>query len=62
MITATLQGEGLGQNTLSLEQKTFVSGKTGFWGQTKLVDEQGNRYQAQIQVVKIQPKVQPKKK
>lgn len=38
-----------------LAPKTFSSGKTGFFAQGKVVIGE-DRYQAQIQLVKIQPK------
>lgn len=49
----TLDGESLG--VLVLTEKTFRSGKSGFFGQAKLVVE-GRRYQAQAQLVAIEGK------
>jgi len=40
---------------IPLDQKTFSSGKQGFWGNGK-VGLNGNRYQAQAQLVKIEKK------
>ena len=49
----TLTGETIG--VLVLNTKTFSSGKVGFFGQGKMAID-GQRYQAQCQLVKIQPK------
>jgi len=46
----TLEGESLG--VLLLETKVFASGKVGWHGQAKLVVD-GERYQAQSQLVRI---------
>ena len=44
----SLEGQSVG--VLVLEEKTFKSGKVGFWGQAKLVLD-GQRYQCQAQMV-----------
>lgn len=51
--TIVIRGEQAGD--VLLESKTFSTGKQGFWGQAKVVIN-GERYQAQVQVVKITPK------
>ena len=52
----TLTGESLG--VILLNEKTFASGKPGYFGQTKL-ELEGVRYQAQAQLVRIgQPSVE----
>lgn len=53
MLTATIRtDEGKALGILVLKEKTFKSGKTGFFGQGKIVID-GMRYQAQGQLVKI---------
>ena len=49
----TLTGETIG--VLVLNTKTFSSGKVGFFGLGKMAID-GQRYQCQAQLVKIQPK------
>ena len=49
----TLTGETIG--VLVLNTKTFSSGKVGYFGQGKMALE-GDRYQTQAQLVRIQPK------
>jgi hypothetical protein len=39
----------------TLQEKTFNSGKTGFYSQGKITVD-GDRYQSQIMLVKIEPK------
>ena len=52
---ATIVVEGQQAGDVLLEEKTFSTGKKGFWGQQKL-SINGKRYQAQVQVVEIVPK------
>jgi hypothetical protein len=57
MITATLKDkDGKEIGMLVADDKVFSSGKTGFWGQMKL-NVNGSTHQAQLQVVKVTPKV-----
>lgn len=51
-VTATITIDGKA-SSMALEEKEYSTGKTGFWSQTKLVDTDGNRYQTQVQMVKI---------
>ena len=48
----TTDGKHVG--TLLLEEKTFRSGKKGYWGQGKLVIDD-RRHQCQAQAVRIGP-------
>ena len=36
-----------------LPEKTFSSGKQGYWGQQKYTTQDGKNYQVQVQVVQI---------
>lgn len=49
----TLDGESIG--VLILSPKRFKSGKEGFFGQAK-IEHEGQRYQGQAQLVKIERK------
>lgn len=41
---------------VQLLSKTFSSGKRGFWGQAKVEDENGKRYQVQTMAVEVAKK------
>ena len=60
MLTATIRtDDGQAVGILVLQEKVFSSGKTGFFGQDKLLIE-GQRYQVQAQLVAIAAKVREK--
>ena len=44
------------ETQLPLTAKEFKTGKTGFFAQTKVVDDEGNRYQTQLIMTKIEAK------
>ena len=53
LITDVRQVNGETVGVLVLSEKTFRSGKTGFFGQGKITHK-GQRYQAQCQLVAIE--------
>ena len=56
MLTATIRDDnGQAVGIVVLKDKTFSSGKTGYFGQAK-IEINGQRYQAQAQAVAIAPK------
>ena len=57
LITDVRLVDGTTLGVLVLSEKTFRSGKTGFFGQAKITHK-GQRYQAQCQLVEIKPKQQ----
>lgn len=54
MVTVKLNLEDGSNQEMTALSKTFKSGKTGYFGQAKVVTDDGERYQAQIQLVKIE--------
>lgn len=60
MLSAVIRNEdaeGKVVGLLALEEKVFSSGRRGFFGQGKVVID-GERYQMQAQLVKIEPKAE----
>ena len=57
MIQATIDGVDKGVTFLTvipLPDKSFKSGKQGYWGQGKYHTSDGKQYQIQVQIVQLQ--------
>lgn len=57
MLSAVIRDERTGSvvGILQMDEKTFASGRVGFYGQGKAIID-GERYQCQAQAVRIVPK------
>lgn len=56
MVNVNLKLEDGSTREMSAMPKEFSTGKTGYFGQGKIVTANGDRYQTQIQMVKIEKK------